>query len=214
MRRIFGVSLALSMILTFGPFVSQRSWTAPAPAPREKKVVTFDETALLALAKSLPPKRPPAARAPAEWRAVEKDLGTRLPEEYRRFFGLYGRVTLNGYLRFLDPFGGDKNLGLAPTLERVRDGEKYSADLGLASQAVWPAEGGLLPIASTPNGDVLAYRTRGAPDGWTVAVLSRESEVEEHDRGLIEFLARLVGGQLRSDMLLETKDLRGKIVVD
>ena len=169
--------------------------------------MAFDETALRKLAELLPPpKQLTLPGSAAQWRAAEKELGSAFPEEYKRIVGLYGCFSVNQYLRFSTPFG-DRDNGLQSDLELLREGEKHSASLNLAHQRVWPEEGGLLPIASTVNGASLAYRTGGKPDGWTLVVLSREGEVEEHPYGLLEFMTHLADGSLDSKILLESGDL-------
>ena len=211
MRRSFGVPLilALSACLVFIAVAARRFHAAPAPVFKEK-AVAFDDTALRKLARLLPPpEKLTHPGSPAQWRAAEKALGGAFPEEYKRFVGLYGRITVNNaYLRFFIPFGDDEDFGLQPNLEVVREGEKFSASLKLGYHPVWPEEGGLLPIASTANGDYLAYRTKGKPDEWTVAALSHESAVEEHPYGLVEFMTRLAEGRSASKMLQETGDLK------
>lgn len=63
---------------------------------------------------------------------------------------------------------------------------------------VWPEKDGLLTIGDAANSYLLCYRTRGKPSEWSIAVLSREEELEEHACGLVEFLTRMAEGRLQS----------------
>ncbi|WP_233289322.1 hypothetical protein [Kitasatospora sp. MBT63] len=61
----------------------------------------------------------------------------------------------------------------------------------------FPAPGGLLPWAASPQGDFFLWRTGPAsPQEWTVTVGSRSSVRWEYTGGAVQFLADLAGGVL------------------
>ena len=90
---------------------------------------------------------------------------------------------------------------------RQRDGaSNAAARTRLAAKMVgrWPGGAPLVksayrddPAFSSENGDVMHWKTEGAPDQWTVAVTdSREPVWEEFAVPMTTFLAQLLSGRL------------------
>lgn len=182
-----------------------RLYSAPVPIPRTP--VTYDDRTLQKLVALMPPPAKPIDTGDAaSWAAAEKALGTSLPEDYKRFFGVYGVVGINRDLVFADPIDYDnENIGLGPRLDFERlfqERRKRLEKLRDKVRPVWPEPGGILPIARTDSGDSLCYATRGKPSEWRVVALSREGEFEELGCGLTEFLLRLAEGKAKSAILL------------
>ena len=152
-------------------------------------------------------KRPTVARdapSPERWKVVEEQLGTGLPEDYKRFLEAYGLGTINGFLVVLTPLGSPQNVDLLKRgqseLEAFgtskREFPKYYRD------DVYPTLGGILPFAVTDNGEVLYWRTVGSPDQWTVTVYeSRGPKKFDFDGGTIDFLVGILTGKIECDVL-------------
>ena len=69
---------------------------------------------------------------------------------------------------------------------------------------VFPDAGGLFPWGGTDNGDAMHWLTIGTPSEWTVAINeSRGPMWEEYDCSMVEFLVRLLSGDIRSEILPE-----------
>jgi hypothetical protein len=134
------------------------------------------------------------------WPQVESDLGTALPDDFKAFIQRYGSGTISGFLSVLNPFSTWPRLNLAQ-----RGREQLDALRELASEfgeqcpyALFPAKGGLLPVAMTDNGDVIHWLTHGQPEQWTIVVNeSRGPDYEEFRMNLTTFLAAIVSERVR-----------------
>lgn len=189
--------------------------TNAAPVPKPRKPMLYDDGPLRLLVRDMPvPSKPVDTGDPQRWAKVEQKLGTKLPEEYKRFVGLYGHVHINGHLRFFGPFAGERNFGLLYWLGSTRSVEADRRELDFAPLAIWPEARGLLPIGNTSGSVTIAYRTGGSPDRWTISTVNRESKVYDHDCGLVEFLTRLARGVSTDPYLLETDDFRGRLTAE
>jgi hypothetical protein len=59
----------------------------------------------------------------------------------------------------------------------------------------FPAPGGLLPWATSNQGDFFLWSTHGqTPEDWSVTVASRSGGWWHYTGGAVQFLAKLVGG--------------------
>jgi hypothetical protein len=190
--------LAAACVLLGAVLLAVRPFQA-APLPRSKPV-PYDDAPLRKLMTLLPPPaKPTHTGTDAQWRAAEEKLGSPFPEEYKHLIRAYGYLTINqGELRIRNPFSKGIDEGnLFMWLEGFRQVQHSCKELQLPSLPVWPEKDGLLPIGGANSHD-LCYRTRGNPSEWTIVVLSREGELEEHPCGLVEFLTRMAEGRLES----------------
>jgi hypothetical protein len=138
-----------------------------------------------------PPAHPAEVSRRDDWKAVEAEMGTTLPDDHKEFIGTYGTGRIDGFLWVFNPFSENENLNLITAgkvrldaLRELRDefGEEVPYKL-------FPEDGGLLPFAATDNGDVLYWKTSGSPDDWTNVVNeSRGPDYEEHQVGVVNFL--------------------------
>jgi hypothetical protein len=142
-----------------------------------------------------PPPAQPVACA-GDWDAVQRELGTALPADYRGLIERYGYGTFRDFLHLFAPF-----VAACPMTASVR--RTLEADRELAASfpedalPLFPDPGGLLPWASTDNGDQVYFRTSGAPDAWTVVVRNpRDGHTYSHPGGSVDFLAAWLGGAL------------------
>lgn len=141
----------------------------------------------------LPPAEPFEAFT-GPWEALEAELGTALPQDFKDFVRLYG----SGY--FMEFLG--------VSIPRTRNpNTRFETEVALICQTfadwdddelphpTWPATGGLIPFGGTDNGDFLFWLSQGAPDDWRFVVRDRGmQEFEVLNCGLTDFLAGLVTG--------------------
>ena len=142
-----------------------------------------------------PPAKPADTSGDETWEEVEKELGTRLPEDYKSFVDSFGTGSINHYIVVFNPFSSNQFVNLikrcrddSEGLGRLRDEfpQQYLHDL-------FPSSGGLLPFASTDNGEVLYWKTDGPPDQWTVVVYeSRGPKYCCFDGSMTDFLVALL----------------------
>ena len=142
----------------------------------------------------LPPPADPAENS-GDWAAVEKELGTALPRDYKDYIAAYGTGSINGFIWPYNPFTSNRHLRLQDQaraeLEGLRGTREKFPDLWPI--ALFPEKGGFLPWGKTDNGDALHWVTEGAPDQWTVVVTpARDPEFDLHPYDMTEFLARIL----------------------
>jgi hypothetical protein len=149
-----------------------------------------------ALIQIMPPTH--GADEEVDWDAVEAQLGTRLPADYRAFVAVYGGGSIGDELGILLP--------LQPVDSIWRDGT--IADEIPNFRYYWEEDGGvagielgadaLLPWGANDTGDMLGWLMTGSdPDRWPVLVWRRQKSWDEppfalFDCGMAEFLRRLM----------------------
>jgi len=152
-----------------------------------------------------PPDKPLEAGAPERWPEIEAQLGTTLPEDYKKFTNLYGSGKFDDFLYLFNPFaapgsGGnlvaEKDAVLAAYTEtRSKFPDKFPLP-------PFPEPGGLLPLGRTDNGNELYWLTEGDPGGWEIALFDgRGSRYELHPPTVTGFLAGLLSGELETTLL-------------
>ena len=150
-----------------------------------------------------PPSKPQEVMAGEEaWESVEERLGTRLPSDYKKFIETYGTGTIDNFLLVLNPFSSNTFLNL---IEASHDREGLATLRQEYPQLYvhdrYPAPGGLLPFASTDNGNILYWRTAGKTDHWTVVVYeSRGPEYYGFNGPMTDFLAALLSRAIQCDV--------------
>src|SRR5262245_21158904 len=102
-----------------------------------------------------------------DWVSVERELGTELPDDYKRFVSSYGAGTIDSFLSIFAPGGRTQWVDLV-WRSRDHDGTFVRRREQHPPFDAFPAPGGLLAFGQTDNGDVLYWRTEGAPSQWTV----------------------------------------------
>ena len=152
-------------------------------------------------------KRPIVAEdAPNQdlWKIAEKQLGTRLPLDYKGFLEAFGIGTINSFMVVLMPLCPNQYIDLLKRgraeLEAYeilkREFPKYYLD------DIYPTPGGILPFGVTDNGEVLYWRTIGSPEEWTVTIYeSRGPKHFDFKGGMTEFLRALLIGEVKCDVL-------------
>ena len=131
------------------------------------------------------------------WERVERELGTRLPKDYKTFIETYGTGSISNFLMIANPFSKNRYVNLLSSARMILDAYRTSRANApeYFKDNVFPEENGILPFGSTDNGDVLYWRTLGDPDDWTVTLYeSRGSEHFAYDGSMTEFLVDLLTG--------------------
>ncbi|GLF97161.1 hypothetical protein [Streptomyces yaizuensis] len=120
-----------------------------------------------------------------DWDAVEAELGTALPGDYKEIADLFGEGSFDEYVDLIVP--GDPHLGLVGW---VRSYARHP-DLW-QPYSVHPAPGGLLPWGASEQEIDFVWRTGAEdPDDWPVYVHSYD-EWQRFDCGTGEFLVRML----------------------
>jgi len=144
-------------------------------APKPKKA-GGGLAALIKLVK--PPKAPVEAPRAAQWKAHEKSLGVALPDDYKAMVEAYGTGCFDGFVWLANPF--------SKLMPWKRWFEGTNAGLHEAGHE------GLLPWASSENGNVLCFRMS---DWTTVVTEGRGSRIDELPGGATDALAALLSGR-------------------
>jgi SMI1-KNR4 cell-wall len=129
--------------------------------------------------------------ADGSWVHVEEVLGVKLPDDFKDFIRVYGSGTINHFISVLSPFSKRPTLNLLDQSKRQLDVlRELHDDFGEKNQyALYPAPGGLLPVAMTDNGDVIHWLTSGGPADWTIVVNeSRSADYQRFGCNLTTFL--------------------------
>lgn len=143
----------------------------------------------------------PAHRLPSppgvDWPRLEAALGTALPADYKLLCDRYPTFVLSDFLLVGGPAPGSETAWAEDTddLETLAERCEY-ADLDVPLHP-YPAPGGLLPWASSYQGDYFLWTTDPAgSSAWTVTVASRNGGWWHYTGGAVQFLADLAGGAL------------------
>jgi hypothetical protein len=133
------------------------------------------------------------------WSAVEKQLTTRLPDDYKRFIEHYGTGRVAGLLWPLNPFSSNEHLNLLKKAPVILDAERTLRD-SFPKYHPWPLfpePGGMLPWCSTDNGDYILWRTIGEPNEWTVFIYEVRGIVrQDYSIGMAAFLYHWLNGEI------------------
>jgi hypothetical protein len=147
-----------------------------------------------------PPAEP--VDADGEWRSVWSSLGTELPHDYQDLVRTYGLGSFDDVVLWT-PF---TTRSWANLVVQARD---FIDDYGPAREhdplafpyPIYPEPGGLLPWASTGDGDSLSWLTIGVPDDWPVVESNIRERMHRHDVGTVAFLYGYLAGARESVLL-------------
>ncbi|WP_189132511.1 SMI1/KNR4 family protein [Wenjunlia tyrosinilytica] len=135
---------------------------------------------------------PPERRewAAVDWAAVERQVGLRLPADYKELVGVYGAGCFGEYLHLYQPCAAWRELDLVHQVEQGLSSLRFLRDAGalVPYRVEDPAD--LVPFGRAENGDECYWRRTGVePDEWTVVVGdARGDRWTEFDGGLAEFV--------------------------
>jgi hypothetical protein len=162
-----------------------------------------------------PPATPVEVQVPRDgWEAVERSLGTALPEDYKLFLAIYGTGSVADFIWVSNPFSVLRPW--FPWLSAALWAEHATAE-GRGGRSpsfpLFPAPNGLLPWGHTDNGNKLFWVTEGAPADWVVLVTSPRGGTEDLVlASMSQFLTDICSGEYRCpefpDDLVADEDFR------
>lgn len=152
---------------------------------------------------SPPPDHP--VDADGDWEVIEKQVGMKLPDDYRRIIEKYGRGSFGDFLNLIHPFLDPHNFLLRLETRFLQHERKLHVEFPDEFPfPVYPDPRGLFPWAGTDNGDTLYWLTDGEPERWQVVVWeSRGPEHVVYPFGAAEFLQRWLSGTLECSVFPE-----------
>ncbi|WP_330334492.1 Lsr2 family protein [Streptomyces sp. NBC_00536] len=117
---------------------------------------------------------PPESVPPApDWNQVERELGMRLPQDYKELVATYGPGQFCGFISLHQPYGAGEWTDLTgPLPARLRE---QIEQVRHSTRTPWPLPHDpqhLFAMGTTANGDYLFWVTQPdtTPDAWAVAV--------------------------------------------
>jgi hypothetical protein len=133
--------------------------------------------------------RAPSTRA-VDWAAIERELGTALPSDYRALAEAYPTLVIDDFLAVGLPAPGSEAQfvrGFWEAAEILRDLWEVDESQGYAPH---PEPGGLLCWGTSPSGDQFYWKVDSPdPDAWPVTVFGHNDDWSEHAGGVVKFLA-------------------------
>jgi hypothetical protein len=149
---------------------------------------------LASLSRIMPPPVSPV-EASGSWLDIEDALGLKLPNDFKEFIRSYGSGSISHFLSVLNPFSSRPALNLLEQSKRQLEAlRELHDDFGEENPfELYPARGGLLPVAITDNGDIIHWLTTGNPSEWTIVVNeARSPDYEQFECDLTTFLERVL----------------------
>nr|WTA69451.1 hypothetical protein OHB51_09995 [Micromonospora sp. NBC_00855] len=132
--------------------------------------------------------RVPEGRS-VDWAALEAELGTALPSDFRALAEAYPVLVIDDFLMVSVPTPGAEALWASASRE-----DEILQDLhemgGTEDYVPFPQPGGLISWAASYSGDTFYWRTSPRdPDAWQVVVRGDNGDWSEFPVGAVEFLA-------------------------
>ncbi|PLW72642.1 SMI1/KNR4 family protein [Streptomyces sp. SCUT-3] len=151
---------------------------------------------------------PPATPQPKDWEAVERELGTPLPSDYKQLVDTYGGGVFDETIWLLEPGCPDENYDL---LAASKEREEVLGELwgtGEPKPVELQEEGArALPWGYGEGGGEFLYwlvRPGQDPDSWTVMINEgRGPEWERHPMSCTQFLVSVLTGETDSGIFCE-----------
>lgn len=147
------------------------------------------------------PATPRESGAPDAWPSTEAELGIVLPPDYKEYINTFGTGEIGRFLTPFNPFSANTFVNLGDQIQRQLEVYREIREMEDFPYPLHPEPGGLLPWATTRNGDVLSWLTDGEPDRWSIVISqARSDEYEHHDEDMTGFLAKLITGEIVSGL--------------
>jgi len=140
-----------------------------------------------------PPEVPIDSGDDAIWTQVQKQLGTRLPKDFRDIGTHYGTGRFGGFLGIINPFSPhfDSQMPyLLRVLREIRHSRNYAHE-------VFPEKPGLLPCGGDDNGNMLHWLTKGQVDRWPIIAEAHGGELEIFEMSMTTFLCKAFRNEIR-----------------
>ncbi|KAB8167142.1 hypothetical protein FH609_012170 [Streptomyces sp. 3MP-14] len=150
------------------------------------------------LLRLVPP--PEGVSVRVDWPALEEELGSPLPSDYKWLVERYGPGSFDNFLHVLQPTSPFPPIRLVSSADRAAE---ILDQLRANEDIPFPTED-LLPVAKTDNGDTLYWVTRppNDPDSWTLTGnAARNRKWPLFDGGIVAFLVATLSGAHRMEIL-------------
>ncbi|MCU1720756.1 SMI1/KNR4 family protein [Pseudomonas sp. 5P_5.1_Bac1] len=148
---------------------------------------------------------PPAQRSldSVALAAFESNWGMQLPSDFKGLVSVYGSGSIDGFIWLLDPLAKNSNLNFEKSRYFVEAyvflQQEFSSDY---PRPEYPAKGSFFPWAVTDNGETFVWLVDGEPESWKIAIHSSDQGEEEiYNFGCVEFILKLLRGELLSRIL-------------
>jgi hypothetical protein len=138
--------------------------------------------------------------AHGDWQAIERTLGATLPTDYHDFIEAFGSGKIDDFIVILNPFSSNRFNNLVQRANRDMDDFRQSKSKfpQYYPHDVFPNPGGLLPVGSTDNGDLICWETKGPSDEWSIVVYdTRAADHSSHDGPITNFITALLNTSVR-----------------
>jgi hypothetical protein len=154
------------------------------------------KSALDELIMLVPPRRGP--RSDVDWPGVESVLGFRLPADYKTVIETYGPGQFDHFITLYQPVTPFLTIELAHQAKRANE---ILARLRAGGREHIPfAEGEIVPVAGTDNGDTVYWVLEDPrdPDSWTItAGAARNTHWPRFPGGIVDFLCAVLSRRTR-----------------
>ncbi|MEU5878031.1 SMI1/KNR4 family protein [Spirillospora sp. NPDC047279] len=150
--------------------------------------------------------RAEGSRPGPDWERVEREIGLRLPGDYKLIVTEYPGLTIDRFLTVHRP-AGESFHDLRSFAESILEGARELRDeFDEIPYPLYPEEGGVYPWGSTANGDHVFWQVTGPPDSWPVVVAGRDYAEDDwwrFDGSASDFLAGVLTGRVSCPVLVE-----------
>ncbi|HET6251682.1 MAG TPA: ankyrin repeat domain-containing protein [Tepidisphaeraceae bacterium] len=139
-----------------------------------------------------PPSEPVFTGAPKLWGQIEKKLGTKLPDDYKKFIDAYGSGDFAQFYAIYNPL---QSHGVVEQIDEVRQDYRqgHESNSERYPYPVFPEPSGIFPWGNDENGNDYFWLTKGDPDEWTVVAYDvRGGGAKEHKCTMTEFLLKVL----------------------
>ncbi|GAB4158229.1 MAG: hypothetical protein Tsb009_35390 [Planctomycetaceae bacterium] len=114
-----------------------------------------------------PPESPKASGG--NWEEVEKHLGITFPPDYKEFISIYGTGSLQSFMHIWNYLDVPADSDAKEVIKQITSEYEWDREHGRPVEFVpYPQPGGLIPFASTDDGNYLNWQTTGKPSEWCV----------------------------------------------
>jgi len=160
-----------------------------------------------------PPESPTEVPTRPAWKKIEKEVGVRLPNDYKEYVQAYGTGTICEFLIISNPFSSQEGFALISTLElaiqTLSQLKKTEGDDQVPFD-IHPTRPGLLAFGGDENGNGLYWLTDGEPDSWPCVIgQGRGKKWEQYDITMAEFLCQVISKEIRSAIWPKTFPKKG-----